>query len=186
MFLLLAVQCSEPVFTPKPRAYPRIEYPERAYQAFDTSFCAFTFQYPKYATIIKSTNPNAANGECWFDIFIPNFDCRLHCTYYPIANNSDFEQLRSDAFNLVDNHNIRADYINESRIQKDNQVSGFLFDIEGPAASPFQFYLTDSTKHFLRASLYFNTQAKHDSLAPIYEFVKTDFLHLISTFAWKQ
>jgi len=182
-FILL--QCNKPVFTPKPRAYPRIIYPERAYQVFDTTFCAFTFEYPSYAKIVKNNPTQGTSGDCWFDIYVPAFDCRLHCTYYPIRNTKEFEQLRSDAFNLVDNHNIRADFINESRIQKENGISGFLFDIEGPAASPLQFFLTDSTSHFLRASLYFNTQAKQDSLAPAFEFIKTDIMHLIGTFAWK-
>ena len=94
------------------------------------------------------------------------------------------EKLHSDAFTLAGKHNIKADYIDEIKIQKPNHVSGFLFDIEGAAASPFQFYLTDSTKHFMRGSLYFNTESRPDSLQPVFEFMKKDIMHLINTFEW--
>ena len=97
----------------------------------------------------------------------------------------NFEKLRNDAFSLANKHNIKANYIDELPIEKPNGVRGFVFNIEGPVASPFQFYLTDvEDQHFLRASLYFNTQARPDSLAPVLDFVKTDLMHLINTFEW--
>jgi hypothetical protein len=59
-----------------------------------------------------------------------------------------------------------------------------IYSIEGPSASPFQFYLTDSAQHFLRGSLYFNSRTNPDSLAPILNFVRIDLSHLINTFEW--
>jgi gliding motility-associated lipoprotein GldD len=53
------------------------------------------------------------------------------------------------------------------------------------AASPFQFYLTDSTKNFVRGALYFNTVPNNDSLAPVIDFLKQDIIHMIETFRWK-
>lgn len=64
-------------------------------------------------------------------------------------------------------------------------LSGFAFEMKGPAASPFQFFLSDSTNHFFRGALYFNTQARPDSLAPVYEFVREDLMKMIETFEWK-
>jgi gliding motility-associated lipoprotein GldD len=122
--------------------------------------------------------------ECWFDIYVAQFDARIHCSYYPIDSKNTLEKLHSDAFTLAGKHNIKADYIDEIKIQKPNHVSGFLFDIEGAAASPFQFYLTDSTKHFMRGSLYFNTESRPDSLQPVFDFMKKDIMHLINTFEW--
>ena len=85
---------------------------------------------------------------------------------------------------MADWHNKKANYIDEMRIERAGNVSGFAFVIDGPAASPFQFYLTDSTQHFLRGALYFNTQARPDSMAPIYQFVEADILKMIETFRW--
>lgn len=178
----------EPAYTPKPRAYPKVNYPERAYQRFDESYCNFTFEYPAYAQVKQDTlffDEKPAH-PCWFDLFVPAFDSRLHCSYYPIGPGNSFEKLKNDAFELVQWHNKKANYIQEVPIKKEGNVSGFAFIIEGPAASPFQFYLTDSTDNFLRAALYFNTQARPDSLQPVYEFVEEDILHMIETFRWER
>lgn len=188
-FMMLATACGEEaVITPKPRAYPRITFPEKTYQAFEKEYCAFGFQYPTYAEVIQDTsffNEKPAH-PCWFDIFYPAFDARLHFTYAPVRDKEELDELKKDAFELVDWQNKRASYIEEIRIEKpQQQLEGMAFDITGPAASPFQFYLTDNQKHFVRASLYFNTHIKPDSLAPMYDFVKMDISQLINTFEWE-
>ena len=43
------------------------------------------------------------------------------------------------------------------------------------------FFLTDSSNHFFRGALYFNTQ-KSDSLAIIEEYLKVDVTRIIETF----
>ena len=59
--------------------------------------------------------------------------------------------------------------------------------IEGvEAASPFQFYLTDSVDHFVRGALYFNVVPNNDSLAPVIDYLKDDMRHMIETFEWKK
>ena len=186
--VLLATACEENRFSPKPRGFPRVTYPEKAYQSFDQDYCAFTFQYPVYTKIIRDTSyiEKQPVHPCWFDIYYPDFDSRLHCSYYPIGQGKSLEELKTDAFELMEWHQKKANYIDEIRIDRSGGVSGFAFDIQGPAASPFQFYLTDSTRHFLRGALYFNTQARPDSLAPIYEFVKEDLYRLIETFEWEK
>jgi len=65
------------------------------------------------------------------------------------------------------------------------RVYGIVYNVEGPAASPYQFFVTDSTHHFLRGALYFNTQARPDSLAPVAAFMKADVNRLIETLKWK-
>ncbi|MFK7933485.1 MAG: hypothetical protein AB8G22_08240 [Saprospiraceae bacterium] len=190
LIVLIAViftSCEEPIYTPKPRAFPKINFPEAAnYQQFDQDFCEFTFQYPDYVKVIQDktffedTPPNA----CWFDLQVPALESKIHFTYYPIEKSADFQQLREDAFRLAQEHNKKANYIDELPIQKE-KVSGYVFDIDGEVASPFQFYLTDSTQHFLRGALYFDAQARPDSLAPAYDFMKKEILKMIDTFEWQ-
>ncbi len=184
ILLILASACEEPIYTPKPRTYPKVEFPTRGFQTFNNINCPFSFDYPVYAQIEK--NPEASTSDCWFDVYIPAFDSRLYCTYYSIESQSSFEKLWTDAFELANKHNVRADYIDPQPIQKNGRTIGFTFDIEGASASPYQFFITDSTQHFLRASLYFNTQTNRDSLAPIFAFLKEDFQTIIKTFAWKE
>ena len=178
----------EPIFTPKPRAFPKITFPKKDYKLFKESFCDLEFEYPVYASIQKDTaffEEKPAN-ECWFDIYIEEFSSKIHCSYYPVRSQMEYEKLKNDAFELVDWHRKRANYIDEILIDKPNGVKGFAFDIGGPAASQFQFYLTDESNHFLRGALYFNTKAKPDSMAPIYQFVIQDVKKLIETFRWKK
>ncbi len=185
---LLWHSCSGPVYTPKPRSYPRVDFPEKAFQSFNEDFCHFTFEYPVYAEIQQDTNffEEMPPSDCWFDLFYPNFDGRVHFTYVDLRQpNNHLEKLRQEAFNMADWHNKRANFIDELLIQTANGVSGVAFDIDGPAASPFQFFLTDSTQNFVRGALYFNTHVQADSLAPIIDYVREDVLHLIETFKWK-
>lgn len=186
----LIASCSdEPPMTPKPRAYPKVEYPEKAFQDFDKDYCTFSFEYPQYAQIVQDTSffEQRPVHPCWFDVYFPDFDGRLHCSYYPVGAPKSFETLKADAFELADWHQKKANYVDELKISlPEHGVSGFLFSIEGPAASPLQFYLTDSTQHFLRAALYFNTKTRPDSLAPIHDFVRADVMKMIETFQWNE
>lgn len=181
------ISCAEEmVFTPKPRAYPRIEFPRHEYRAFDKSYCNFTFEYPTYAAIEQDTLffDEKPVDPCWFDIYIAQFNCRIHCSYYPINSDNTFEKLNNDAFELTNKHVTKAEYINPTPVQNIQGVYGFTFNLEGPVATPFQFFLTDSTRHFLRGAMYFHSKSQPDSLSPIIDFVKEDIDHMIKTFRW--
>jgi gliding motility-associated lipoprotein GldD len=180
--------CEDRSFTPKPRGYPRVIYPEKVYRPFAEDYCHFTFDVPAYALIQRSTAffEEKPPHPCWFDVYVPALNSRLHCSYYPLSGGpKSLEQLNLDAFELADWHNKRANYIDERRIERpEAKLFGFAFEIEGPAASSFQFYLTDSARHFLRAALYFDAKAQPDSLAPIVEFVRQDVRRMIDSFRW--
>ena len=188
LVLVILVGCEETVTTPKPRAFPKVEFPIKDYEKFDENYCHFTFEKPVSALVQQDTlffNESTVD-PCWFDLYYPAFNCRIHCSYYPITEENPLSKLNDDAFKLAMEHNRKATYIDEVRVEKPNNVSGFIFNLEGPVATPFQFYLTDSTQHFIRGALYFRTQIRPDSLAPMYEFVKQDISHMINTFAWKK
>lgn len=186
--IFLVASCTEMTTSPKPRAYPKVVYPERDYQQFDENYCHFQFQLPTYSKVQQDTlffNERPID-PCWFNIFYPDFDCTIHCSYYPISEENPLSKLQNDAFRLAMEHNRRATYIEEIPIQKPGNVSGYIFNLEGPVATPFQFFLTDSVEHFLRGALYFNSQIRPDSLMPLYEFVKVDITHMINTFEWNE
>ncbi len=188
-FALLSA-CRETVYTPKPRAYPKINFPEQGYQQFDEQYCHFTFEYPSYASIQQDTAffDEKPVDPCWFDVYIPALNCRWYFSYIPIEKKEKLDSLRRDAFVLADKHLVKAEYKDEIPVKNaDRNIEGMLFKIDGPVASPFQFFLTDGNKHFVRGSLYFNTQAnKPDSLAPVVQFMEKEMLHLIETFEWEK
>jgi gliding motility-associated lipoprotein GldD len=87
----------------------------------------------------------------------------------------------------VKNHITKADAINEQLINdSEKRIFGIFYDLKGNTASAVQFYVTDSTKHYLRGSLYFEAEPNADSLAPVIEFFREDVIHLIETLKWKE
>lgn len=185
-FILITflISCkNEPVFAPKPRMYPRIINPDRNYVPFDKSYCDLTFLYPDYASIVQDTLffEEKPLNPCWFDIEFTPFNGKLHCSYYPIESMDDFDELIKDAFTFADKHDIKANYRAETQLSGLNGTGGILFEIDGPVASPLQFFLTDTTNHFIRGSLYFNNQVNPDSMAPVHAFVGEEIKKMIET-----
>lgn len=186
--LLPFAACDDEVAVPKPRAYPRVIYPEKAYKPFDAAYCDFTFEQPVYATVERDTTffEKKPDSDCWFNLDVPALNAKIYCSYYPIASRARFDELVQDAFTMTQKHNVKASYIAETPVHRSaDRVHGILFSVDGPAASSYQFFLTDSTDHFLRGALYFNTQSRPDSLAPVIDFMKKDVDRLMATLQWK-
>lgn len=172
--------CEEQAPVPKPKGYFRIKLPEKKYVKFD-KICAYTFETPIYSRI--DTTPSAKE-PCWINIHYPTFDATLHLSYKPVKNN--LPAYLEDARTLTYKHTAKASDIEEILIkQPENKVYGIIYDVKGNAASSLQFYVTDSTKHFLRGALYFNTAPNYDSIQPVLEFLNKDVERFIQTLQWK-
>jgi gliding motility-associated lipoprotein GldD len=168
------------IYTPKPKGYFRIDFPQREYIKYD-SICPFEFEYSKYSKIITD---KSKNEPCWFDISYPTYNVKIHISYKPIEDN--IETLFDDTRTLVYKHTQKADAIDEMLfVDSENDVYGLMYDISGNAASLLQFYLTDSTEHFLRGALYFYNVPNKDSLTPVFNYVRQDVVNLIESFKWK-
>jgi gliding motility-associated lipoprotein GldD len=181
--------CEEEIPVPKPHAYPRVIYPTKSYVPFEKDYCSFGFEMPSYAKIDKDTSyfGEKPKNECWFNLSVPTLNAKIHCSYSSIKNKAEFSDLIQDAHVMAQKHNIKASYIEEIPIHRTkDKVHGILFNIEGPAASSYQFYLTDSTQNFFRGALYFNSQNRPDSIAPVLSYMKTDLNHIISTLKWNK
>ncbi len=172
--------CQSP-YTPKPRGYFRIDLPEKSYQKFDSIY-PYSFEYPVYAVISESVH---AQGEkYWIDIEFSQFNATVHLSYKQV--NENLITYLEDAYTLATKHIPKADAIYDSVIiHRNRELFGLVYQIEGSeVASPYQFLLTDSTNHFVRGALYFNTIPNNDSLQPVIDFLKEDISHLINTFHW--
>ncbi len=172
---------------PKPRGYPKIILPQREYTWFEDSLCPFRFSYPTYAVINRDTAflDTLPENPCWFNLTFPSLNGNLHISYKEIDDRQPLSKLVEEAHRLSYKHVIKAEFIEERMVNNGHSVSGLMYDIGGNTASGFQFFLTDSHRHFLRASLYFYNTPNADSIAPVLEFVRDDLLHLIESFRWK-
>jgi len=180
LFLLFQIACSEaPV--PKPRAYPRIEFPALTYKNVNVSDCNYSFDLADFA--ILRNDPYPSGDECWYNIHYPKFKATLHLSYRKIKNRDDLFKVINDSREMVYKHVMRADEIIENYISKP-QIHGIFYEIEGSTATNAQFFVTDSTANFLRGSLYFNEITDADSVQPALQFLKRDMLHIVSTLSW--
>jgi len=173
--------CGDPPI-PKPRGYFRIDLPQREYRLLDSIY-PYTFEIPVYAKI--TGDPHAGGEPYWINIDFPAYKGRLHLSYKAVDNN--LSTYTEDAHQLVMKHIPKASAIDEIRIDHEAvNVHGLIYDIKGAgAASPYQFFATDSTRHFIRGALYFNVLPNNDSLAPVIEFLKGDIRHMLETLKWK-
>jgi hypothetical protein len=67
-------------------------------------------------------------------------------------------------------HTSKATEIQDSLMKTNSGLTGVWFNVGGNAATAKQFFVTDSTKHFLRGALYFDTTPNEDSLGIVNDF----------------
>ena len=172
---LLGFSCKNEVL-PKPSSYLRLDYPEAKYVRFENE-CPYAFEMNSDAIIKKEKN-------CDFTIIYPKMKATIYLTYKPVTKNID--ELLRDAQKLTYEHVIKADDILEQPyLNSDRKVYGMFYQVEGNAATNAQFYATDSTKHFLTASVYFYSKPNYDSIMPAASYIKNDMQRLMETLKWK-
>nr|WP_319569490.1 gliding motility lipoprotein GldD [uncultured Draconibacterium sp.] len=187
LFLLLfLVGCKED-YTPKPLGYYRIDFPEKSYTDLNRTF-PYDFEIPEYAKIEKDTRNR--DEPYWINVAVPKNKVEIHISYYDLNSQKDnyklLAELMEEARTLAYKHSIKADAIEERLFMNPTRkVYGTIYAIEGNAASPMQFFLTDSTRHFLRGAFYIREVPDIDSLRPVINFIEPDVIHMIETTSWK-
>ncbi|NGM62336.1 gliding motility lipoprotein GldD [Sphingobacterium sp. SGG-5] len=180
----LLFSCRQADYSPKPRGYHRILLPKKSYRETMLTGCPFVFAIPTYSVMLDDKNRNAQ--PCWKNLDFPQFNARLHISYFPVGKTASFGQLTEDARTFVYKHTAKATGIDQKQIDRpEARVYGLEYTISGNTASNYQFYVSDSTDHYLRGALYFNEKPNLDSIQPVLEFIEDDIRHLIRTFRWK-
>jgi gliding motility-associated lipoprotein GldD len=133
--------------------------------------------------MVLDTFPNAE--PCWYNINYKPFNATLHLSYKPVICRDTLFKLLNDSRTMVYKHTMKADEIIENYISKPTKY-GIFYELNGNTATNAQFFVTDSTKHFLRGSLYFNTATNQDSIEPVLKFLKADVLKMIQSLEWKK
>jgi len=186
-FVLTLVSCNSDYTVGKKRGYFRIDFPEKKYREFDQTGYPYSFEYPVYSSIVRDTTffESTPENPWWINIDFPQFAARVHMSYKEIGRNK-FDSLVNDAFKLsYKQHTYKASAIEDSAMETPNHVHGMYFTLAGNTATANQFFLTDSTRHFLRGALYFAATPNEDSIGIVNDFLKKDLLHLINTLKWK-
>ena len=172
-----------PDFTPKPKGYNRIVLPPHRYRALLGGH-PYTFAYSQFA-VVKRDSSYMAQPH-WLNIYYPQLHANVQITYMDVARDRRlYNKMMEDARKLTGKHQVKATAIDERVLKMPNGMRASVFELQGEVPSQFQFYTTDSTKHFLRGALYFQTATANDSLAPVIEYVKTDMVRMLNTLKYK-
>ncbi|SNY94683.1 gliding motility lipoprotein GldD [Flagellimonas pacifica] len=176
MFLILFVGCKEEVL-PKPKAMLRLEYPEAKYKNIGGD-CTYTFELNTISNIKE-------NKDCSLVLDYPMMKGSVYLTYKPVDDN--LKTLLTDAQKLSYEHVVKADNIVEQPfINPEDEVYGMFYEVSGDAASQSQFYVTDSTNHFVTGSLYFYAKPNYDSILPAAAYLQKDIRRIMETLRWKK
>lgn len=184
--ILLFWGCSEK-YTPKPRGYFRINFPEKAYRSIENEY-PYSFEIPVYSAIEK--DPFNQDKPNWINVTFPENKAEIHLSYFDLDQPGTPEgqllnEFLEESHELAYKHTIKADAINEQVFMNPaKNVYGLIYRMNGNAASPMQFYLTDSTRHFLRGAFYIREVPNIDSIQPVIDFIETDIVRLIETTTW--
>ena len=202
--LMLLIACNSN-YTSKKKGYFNIDLPKHEYQVFNNQDFPYSFEYPMYATVIQDSSyfDSTPENNYWINLDFPDFNARLFMSYkiiggmapYKIKQSdgsykdslgvNQFDLMVNDAFNLTNKNDVIASSIKDSLIRNQYGISGVFFKVGGNAATASQFFLSDTTKNFIRGALYFDATPNADSLRPVQEFLRKDLEHLISTFKFK-
>jgi gliding motility-associated lipoprotein GldD len=173
--IFLFLSCT-PEVQPKPWGYLRLEYPSSTYERLEGS-APFSFEHNSFSNVKLFHSGNS-------QLIYPEMKATLYLNYNEIKNNLD--SLLNDAYKLPYKHISKAEAIPEKVfINPTKRVFGTLFSVVGNAASQYQFFLTDSSKHFLVGSVYFYARPNYDSLLPAVKYLEKDIIHLIQTLEWE-
>jgi len=189
-WIIFFSSCTEEAhYIPKPRGFPRVEFPEPQYRALPDTF-PYSFEYSAHAKLFADSSFVARqdqDGDSWIELNYPKVGGSVHISYKAIGGSRKrFEEYINDSHTLAQKHNIRASAI-EERLHSTTDGNGVAFyRLEGDVPTHFQMAITDSSNHFFRASIYVPTSLGADSLAPHIEYLKADLFHMLNTFEWKE
>ena len=181
--LVLVCFACETNWLPKPPGYNRIDLPRHEYNRLEEGY-PYQFDFSLQSQV--EADSFNLNEKEWINLNYKKLGAKVHLTYKKIDQNTDFKALSNDAFNLTAKHQIKAYGIEEVVLLTPNGYSAVVAELTGEVPTQFQFFVTDSTSHFLRGALYFNTALKNDSLAPVIEYIKIDLAHLINTVTFEK
>lgn len=174
----VTISCKEES-VPKPKSHLRLDYPVAQYTQFSNTSgnCAFSFD-------INENSKVKMKQDCSMEIEYPKMKATIYLNYKTVSGNID--QLLRDAQKLTYEHVVKADDIAEQPfLNPEHKAYGMFYQVGGNAATNAQFYVTDSTRHFLVGSVYFYAKPNYDSILPAAAYIKNDMRKIMETVKWK-
>lgn len=172
--------------TPKPQAYLRIDMPVQAYTVYDTAALPFTFERSNLAQVEWKKNPDR-RADRWFTLHYPGQKGYVFLSYKAIRGPQDLKAQVDTTYRFVQDNFSYSSGVDENKfVNPKKRIYGTTYHLKGQnVASTYQFYVTDSVRHFLRGALYIDCTPNNDSLSPVLEYIQSDMNHLIESIEWR-
>ena len=208
VFAVLFAACgNRDDYSPKPKGYMRIDMPEHSYWTVDTlrhretpywvgdsiEVISHDKPYHLFPIIFEAnkcaevSEKDAPSGVTWIDIMYPQWNGVIFLTYKQLRRPCDLAAEVDTSYRLLSQHFDFSSGVDERIfVNEGDKVYGKTWRLQGQnVASTYQFWATDSVRHFLRGSLYIDCVPNNDSLAPVLEYLQTDLDHLLETLRWR-
>ena len=174
----------ENYFLPKESAYLRLDYPKPEYELIDDKEFPFFFEANSRLSEISDIDINLESID--FIINYNQLNAQINFQYKNVNSNEKLNAYILDLKMTIETHSTMANSVKiKDYSLKEKNIFGRIFDLSGDVASPYQFYLTDSTNNIISGLVYFNIKPNYDSILPAINYIENDIIHLIESFNWK-
>jgi gliding motility-associated lipoprotein GldD len=182
ILILTIASCEGENYIPKPPTYLRLELPDHTYKTHRDN-CSYSFEIADLYEV-KSAPIDQDGNTCHKRIDLGPLNGTVYLRYWKITK--PLAYYINNANDEIDRHKLKATNIIDKQIvrPKDN-VYGTFFELQGNVATPYQFYLTDSTENFVYCEVLFNSTPNYDSLIPTLDYLERDLMQLVETLEWK-
>ena len=174
----------ENYFLPKQSAYLRLDYPKPEYKLINDKDFPFFFEANTRLSEISDIDINLRSID--FIINYNQLNAQINFQYKNVNSNEKLNAYILDLKMTIETHSTMANSVKiKDYSLKEKNIFGRIFDLSGDVASPYQFYLTDSTNNIISGLVYFNIKPNYDSILPAINYIENDIIHLIESFDWK-
>ena len=176
--LLIMSSCQE--YYPKPKAILRPE-DHTLYMTLDTlPFIRFEIDTKAKISPLKNEEK-----EIWFNLSYTEYGAQLYNTYTTLSSGG-LLSATEDFYKLLQRNTQKEEIHYTLYENKADSIYAHLFISTATAASPIQFFVTDSVKHYFRGALYFvddtiSRETKESYIGVLIGQIR----HMLETFKWK-
>ena len=178
---LFIFSCNESNYLPREKGFLRLEFEKPTYDTFSNESSGLNFIYnDAYSTFEIVSDEKIVLGYKDIKISIVLSDVELE-------NLSSLEESLQNFYMFLEPHRKKSNQISIKEFTSaDNNRFAKVFEMRGPVASPLQFYVTDSTNHFLFGSMNIMEKSDYDSIYPSIMYVKNDIFSIIESVNWEE
>ena len=178
---LFQFSCDETNYLPREKGFLRLEFEKPTYDSFSNESSGLNFIYNDAYSSFEMVSDDK--------IVLRYKDIKINIVLSDVEleDISSFEESIQNFYMFLEPHRKKSNQISIKEFtSSDNNRFAKVLEMRGPVASPLQFYVTDSTDHFLFGSMNVMEKSDYDSIYPSVMYVKNDIFSIIESVNWEE